>query len=180
MTNREISDVNTSFNIIKNRQNPRFLLRCWFEFEGVKPFYLYNVACHDGFIISILKPDFSNQLKKQGFSAEEIEAIESSYFDYQYDVEGLEDSELLLTCLCEHAKGLEQCAGLEDKNGTLIYDGDFIEFGDEFYQIKYSDACFWITQEDNAMELHTILGNDFYVVGNIHENPELLEGKNDV
>ena len=35
-------------------------------------------------------------------------------------------------------------------------------------------------REDNAMELHTILGNDFYVFGNIHENSELLEGKNDV
>lgn len=85
----------------------------------------------------------------------------------------LEDFEIV--CI-NFSRPPEQCTGSEDMNGTLIYDEDIIEFGDEFYQIKYSDACFWIAQEDNAMELHTILGNDFYVVGNIHENPELLEG----
>jgi uncharacterized phage protein (TIGR01671 family) len=68
-----------------------------------------------------------------------------------------------------------QCTGLRDKNETLIYEGDIVAFGGENYTIVYGDACFWISQEEYAIELHTTIGQgDIEIIGNIHDNPELL------
>jgi len=70
-----------------------------------------------------------------------------------------------------------QGTGLRDKNEELIFEGDFISYGGETYLISFTDACYWITQDDYSMELHTVQEQDIEVVGNVHDNPELLANK---
>lgn len=47
-----------------------------------------------------------------------------------------------------------------------------MRYGSEIYEVKFVDGCFLAVGED------TFTGDDFMtfeVIGNIHENPELLE-----
>ena len=79
-----------------------------------------------------------------------------------------------------------QCTGLKDKNGKLIWENDIIECKDGKHnfqtQIEW-DAYFagFIFQdtETSAVGLDAITENGLYseskVVGNIFDNPELLE-----
>lgn len=81
---------------------------------------------------------------------------------------------------------LLQYTGLKDKNGVEIYEGDFLMAGDAYLGvIKYhSTRAQFIGknigetfQEDEYDTLYTKNGrfNSAKVIGNIYENPELLE-----
>lgn len=82
--------------------------------------------------------------------------------------------------------------GLTDKNGKKIFEGDILQ--DKFGQIKivdYSDewgafrTCFVRALNDEGKIVATVGGASFVgtiwrkyeVIGNIHDNPELLEEK---
>lgn len=85
---------------------------------------------------------------------------------------------------------LKQCTGLRDKTGKLVYFGDLVKN-------KWGQICKVIMQTDKQNYGRVILQNVKYlndeahknnifipaaineseVIGNIYENPELLEGK---
>lgn len=88
---------------------------------------------------------------------------------------------------------IEQATGLKDKNGKKIWEGDIVEIDDKYdeygknagqvYAIYFNYGGFRckpkypssIARGDKGYWVED--GNDFIVIGNIHDNPELLEGK---
>lgn len=85
-----------------------------------------------------------------------------------------------------------QYTGLTDKNGNKIFEGDIVEekswLSWRRYFIKFYDGAFCHTKlKNDAMplcdsEFGYALDGECYeleVIGNIHDNPELLEVEND-
>ena len=73
---------------------------------------------------------------------------------------------------------LEQCTGLKDKNGKLIYEGDWLKTKDGYYcYVVWFEGFWWVESlPSEAMDFeHSEFYGECEVVGNIHENPELLE-----
>ena len=78
---------------------------------------------------------------------------------------------------------LMQYTGLKDKNGTEIYEGDVIKVERDgiIYRVEWIHGGFGLEPRYNS-PFYPRLGNvelreKIEVIGNIHENPELLERK---
>lgn len=71
---------------------------------------------------------------------------------------------------------LMQCTGLKDKNGKLIFEGDIVRNGLHNNLIEWFKGGFWVNGFINGArwEIHQY-HQSLEVIGNIHENPELLE-----
>lgn len=109
---------------------------------------------------------------------------DSGYYDnIQNMLFGEEDDMTLLDAI---SKGLvneiipEQCTGIRDYLGKLIYEGDIIK------NLRSKNNCYKVVAETNDYSFKFVGVNDderiscfekYAVIGNIHENPELLEDR---
>ena len=77
---------------------------------------------------------------------------------------------------------VQQYTGLKDKNGKEIYEGDILNYDGEPTIIEYVDDMFHCksTKYKNLTPGNyrlATLHNRCQIIGNIHENPELLPDK---
>ena len=94
-----------------------------------------------------------------------------------------------LCCLDDYDERfiVEQCTGLKDKNGRLIYENDLIKCPNGIYRIAVDDFGLWTAIYENnplkgVAEWSDIVKNyafnqenvEIEVIGNVHENADLL------
>lgn len=72
---------------------------------------------------------------------------------------------------------LMQSTGLKDKNGVEIFEGDigWDDHQEVHGQVIFENGAFKYEWENISEDLFEAT-DDIEIVGNIHENPELLEG----
>ena len=96
-------------------------------------------------------------------------------------VENGNDEKITITVIPET---VGQCTGLTDKNDKLIFEGDILRFVNDDgetsnYEVYWSnDEAGWCIKKEDAFDTMGCWDESresFEVVGNIHDNPELLE-----
>jgi len=73
---------------------------------------------------------------------------------------------------------LMQFTGLTDKNGKEIYEGDIVNFLVETFtgnSVEYDERIEEVYYDvELSIMQPLVMSNEFKIIGNIHENPELL------
>ena len=152
------------------------------KFRGVLKLATQKIVVYSSFlknyddelVLSITEDYFKEQVYKAGYKlTKEDWKIVNSYSDQ-------DDYYPIFNFYCER---VEQCTGLKDKNGKLIYEGDILQDSEQKILVKYdvSRHCFMFEYQDTSAYKRIcdmdVLSGNFEVIGNVHENADLLENK---
>lgn len=108
--------------------------------------------------------------------------IDANYYTYDNKCIGLANT-------LPNSLKWEQCTGLKDKNGKLIYEGDIVityyagEPTGQTYIYRWKDPTFYVEpfEKGKPSGIHyyyfAVANERCEIIGNVHENPELLESE---
>ena len=171
--------------------NDRLKFRVWFKEEipqwdndNIKHSFIFcleNVDClNNGDNVGILSLQNCNDQIEKYFTElqrknKNIVDSDLDIFINQFQANCIQHEDYL--CISKFVK-IEQCTGRKDKNGKLIYEGDIIE-DNEVYSVKTvvkwkASSCGFEPFSDSEICGGGLNPKYFAVIGNIHENPELL------
>ena len=111
-------------------------------------------------IVNVEEIDFMNKV---------INYIDNDYLNNRQEIIGayFEDIELM------------QYTGLKEKNNKEIYEGDIVKFLNDIFEVIWRDekAKFMLKNKEYKEFLNFLYENntEMEIVGNIYENPELME-----
>jgi len=87
-------------------------------------------------------------------------------------------SRISLDKLSNDGYAVMQYTGLKDKYGKEVYDDDILRTIDGIVKVSYVTGCFWVDGENNLSAPLYVYADEednwCEIIGNIHENPELL------
>lgn len=98
---------------------------------------------------------------------------------YSYSISGRRYTDF---CVDVDPSTLGECTGLCDKNGKHIFEGDIVKYSSRYKQcvgeILFSgNQCRFIMRlgSGQVFEVARKYANCYEIIGNIHDNPELLQ-----
>ena len=122
-----------------------------------------------------------------------FKAYSTFYRDYLWTIQHLNKFEIPIAHYDIVPETIEQYTGLTDKNGTKIFEGDIVkhynhcqikEYSEDIGRVfYYAETCRFLRTSklfpNDCPEMFS--GNEYEVIGNIHDNSELLKDgkKND-
>lgn len=72
-----------------------------------------------------------------------------------------------------------QFIGEVDKNGRKVFEGDIVKFKNELFEVKFIEKYSRFSGVKPGVVFSVFLFSNSEVVGNVHDNPELLIGGNE-
>ena len=116
------------------------------------------------------------------FRAWAVEEEKMYYSPLMQEWDGF-DAWLRLDCenndISEGSVKLMQYTGLKDKNGKEIYEGDVLRFETGCLGVVIYEPPSWGVDWGGVTNFGGIFYNKAEIIGNIHENPELLKEVSD-
>jgi len=117
--------------------------------------------------------DEGNKIMHEGVEFIRSGTESNDWVLFKSDNQRLEDGDVLENPYFQQQIKLMQYTGLKDKNGKEIYEGDVVRWSGKVYLIEWHDKVAGFVMQNNGIERPDV-EFESEVIGNIYENPELL------
>ena len=138
------------------------------EFEPL--IFLENIDVLDIGDIGISEEDLEIAIRKQYPDLQDV-YIERIMENFRDNSNGI-DTYITIT-----PERVYQCTGLKDKNGKLIYESDIVKQNKTIYCVTWEEGSYGFCDIRTKITytVEYVMSKKQEVIGNIYENPELLE-----